>query len=377
VLEEERAAGAHSPSKKDARPRQRRRATPLQPHDVPPVDRPPRPPRTAVATAPAGLPQQTVAENQQSPSRDMYPGGPSDTSFGNVDDEDEEDAPAPAHAFPLPVRVPSFLLDPSILTSGRHSLTGIATSSRIDDTGEVLLYRVHLESGHSLEINVGFLEILLPDPEGHEALTEPANDLVESQHPMHGRYSSCEEETDDEVHENEWPTEMMHNPDFSNFCFNSHDTGRWRVGDDSDSEVERAAQSLQGDRNLWGDQLQHPDNVRGRGRGGRSNCKHGGRQRRGQANVDPVCMDAERGEASPQGRSGGPPGAACSGVGVEGAGGPTDSHAQGGRGTDCGEGGSGRPGPGWGVGEGTGKEGQGGEGWVGWGNGGVGNGGVG
>jgi hypothetical protein len=305
VLQEERAARARSPSTKDARPQQRRRATPVQPHDVPLVDRPPRPPGKAVASAPPELPEQTVPVNQRSPCGDIYPGGPSDTGFGTMEDEDDEDTPATVHAFPLPVHVPSFLLDSSILTSGRNNLTGIATSSRVDDTGDALLYRVHLESGHSLEINVGFLEIILPHLEGQEAHREPANDLVESQHPMHGRYSSCEEETDDEVDENQWPTEMMHTPNFSNFPFNCHDTGGWRVGDDSNSEIERAAQSLQGDRNLWEDQIQHWDNVRGRGHGGRRQRRQRVGQRRGQTDVDAACMHTDRGEGSAQGLGGG------------------------------------------------------------------------
>jgi hypothetical protein len=83
-----------------------------------------------------------------------------------MDDDDEEGMHAPMHAFLLPVRVPCFLLDSTVLTSDKDSLIGIATSSRIDDARRELLYRVHLESGHSLEINIGFLEIILPDPEG-------------------------------------------------------------------------------------------------------------------------------------------------------------------------------------------------------------------
>jgi hypothetical protein len=316
------------------------KGTPVQPHDVPRVERPPRPPVKAVASAPPELPEQTLLVNQRSPSRDMYPGGPSDIGFGTVEDEDDEDTPTRVHVFPLPVRVLSFLLDSSILTPGRDSLTSIATSSCVDDTGEALLYCVHLESGYSLEINVGFLEIILPHPEGQEVHIEPTNDLVESQCPMHGRYSSSEEETDDEVDENQWPTEMTYNPDFSNFPFNCHDTGGWRVGDDSDSEIERAAESLQGDRNLGGDQIQRQETVRGRGGGVRRDRMRRVGQCRGQVDVDAACMHADRDEGSAQGPGGGsvsPRGAACDGAGSGGTGGPNACAGQGSQGPAAGE----------------------------------------
>jgi hypothetical protein len=164
-----------------------------------------------------------------------------------MDDDNEDELHILLHAFPLPVCVPCFLLESTVLTSNKESLTGIATRSRIDDTGEDLLYRVHLESGYSLEINVGFLEIILPDPQGHEADTQPAQALVDSQQlQRHGCYSSCKEETDDEGGENHWPTEMMHNPNFTNFIWNSHETGGCREAEESNSENERvvACESL-------------------------------------------------------------------------------------------------------------------------------------
>lgn len=100
----------------------------------------------------------------------------------------------------------------------KENLIGIATSSRVDDIGEELLYYVHLESGYSLEINVGFLEIILLDPQGHEAVTQLTQALVDNQQlQMHGRYSSCEEESNNEGGENHWPTKMVHNPNFTNF----------------------------------------------------------------------------------------------------------------------------------------------------------------
>jgi hypothetical protein len=101
------------------------------------------------------------------------------------------------HTFPMPVRVPCFLLDSCYVTFATDNLTGIAISSRVDDIGEKLLYRVYLESGHSLDINVGFLEVILPGPKGCEEQRELMRGQVRSQElQTHGCYSSCEEDTD-------------------------------------------------------------------------------------------------------------------------------------------------------------------------------------
>jgi hypothetical protein len=108
------------------------------------------------------------------PGDEMCPRGSLEVGLQNKDDDNEDEPHIPLHAFPLLVRVPCFLLESTVLTSGKESLTGIAKSSLIDDTREELLYRVHLESGHFLEINVGFLEIIFPDPQEHEADTQPA-----------------------------------------------------------------------------------------------------------------------------------------------------------------------------------------------------------
>jgi hypothetical protein len=75
--------------------------------------------------------------------------------------------------------------------------TGIAISSRVDDIGEELMYCVYLESGHLLDINMGFLEVILPGREGCEEQREPTRGQVHSQElQTHGCYSSCEEDTD-------------------------------------------------------------------------------------------------------------------------------------------------------------------------------------
>jgi hypothetical protein len=141
----------------------------LETPNLPPVDRPPRGGIRRGPAPPLVAPHQpllTPATTQQSVSEELCPGGPCDGRIPIMDDDDEEGMHAPMHAFLLPVRVPCFLLDSTVLTSDKDSLIGIATSSRIDDARRELLYRVHLESGHSLEINIGFLEIILPDPEG-------------------------------------------------------------------------------------------------------------------------------------------------------------------------------------------------------------------
>jgi hypothetical protein len=148
----------------------------------------------------------------------MCPGGPHEAGFQNIGDEDDDDMPVPVHTFLVPVRVPCFLLDSCYVTSATDSLTGIATSSRVDDTRKELLYRVYLESGHSLDINVGFLEIILLGPEDCEEQREPMRGQVRIQElQTHGRYSSCEEDTDQEDDGNHWPMEMLHDFYFYNF----------------------------------------------------------------------------------------------------------------------------------------------------------------
>jgi hypothetical protein len=38
---------------------------------------------------------------------------------------------------------------------------------------------MHIESGHSLKVNVSILEIILPNVEGYQQYTEPINALVD------------------------------------------------------------------------------------------------------------------------------------------------------------------------------------------------------
>jgi hypothetical protein len=105
---------------------------------------------------------------------------------------------------------------------------------------------VHLESGHSLDINMGFLEIIFPGPEGCEEQRELVRGQVHSQElQTHGRYSSCEEDTDQEDDGNHWPTEMLHNLDLYNFPWPPDATASSVEEAQSDSEIERAVESLQ------------------------------------------------------------------------------------------------------------------------------------
>jgi hypothetical protein len=210
------------------------------------VHRPPRPAATTIAAATPVQPLEAHGGMQQRPPEEMCPSGPREGGICNILEEDDEDTHVPMHTFLVPVRVPCFLLDSSFVTSAIDSLTGIATSSRVIDTGQELLGRVHLKSGHSLEINVGCLEIILPGPEGSRAHGGPRRAEVENQElQTHGCYSSCEEETDHEG--DEWPTEMLHNPDFYNFSWTSPGTVGCTEEADTDSEIERAAEYLQGE----------------------------------------------------------------------------------------------------------------------------------
>jgi hypothetical protein len=56
----------------------------------------------------------------------MCHGGASDAGFSNMEDEDAEETRVPMHTFPLLVRIP--------LNSDKDNLSGIATSSCVDDT---------------------------------------------------------------------------------------------------------------------------------------------------------------------------------------------------------------------------------------------------
>jgi hypothetical protein len=263
---EERAATARRPNNKEGRPRQRRRSIPLETCDMPPVDRPPRRGVRPGPAPPPVAPQKpplTLATTQQSVCEELCSGGPCDGGIPSMDDDDEEGMHAPMHAFLLLVRVPRFLLDSTVLTSDKDSLIGIATSSRIDDTRGELLYHVHLESGHSLEINVGFLEIILPNPKGYEADIQLATKLVDNQQlQTHGRYSSCEDETDDECSQNQWPTKMLHNPHFLNFSWNSPGPGGCGEEVETNSEIERAALSLECEWLSWGEAVPHEGRAR-------------------------------------------------------------------------------------------------------------------
>jgi hypothetical protein len=245
VLREERACRPRCASGNDERPRQRRRAVGIDSSGRLPVHRPPRPAATTVATTTPVQPLEAHGGIQR-PPEEMYPGGPCEGGIRDILEEDDEDTHVPVHTFLVHVRVPCFLLDSSFVTSATDSLTGIATNSCVDDTGQELLYRVRLESGHSLEINVGCLEIILPGPEGSRAHGGPRRAEVESQElQTHGRYSSCEEETDHEG--DQWPTEMLHNHDFYNFSWTSLGIAGCAEEVDIDFEIERAAESLQGE----------------------------------------------------------------------------------------------------------------------------------
>jgi hypothetical protein len=260
VLREERASRPRCASGNDERPRQRRRAVGVDSGGHLPVHRPPRPAATTVAAATLMQPVEAHGGTQQRPPEEICPGGPREGRIRNILEEDDEDTHVPMHTFHVPVRVPCFLLDSSFATLATDSLTGIATSSRVDDTGQEFPYPVHLESGHSLEINVGCLEIILPGLEGFETHGGPRRAEVESQElQTHGRYSSCKEETDHEV--DEWPIEMLHNPDFYNFSWTSRGTAGCVEEADTDSEIARVAESLQGE----GICSRHDAAQRGRG----------------------------------------------------------------------------------------------------------------
>jgi hypothetical protein len=95
---------------------------------------------------------------------------------------------------------------------GKEFIEGIATSSHVDLIQQILLYRVHMEHGFSIDINVEFVEIILPAGQDNETLLHShcnnATDKEEYDDEV-GRPSSCNEPEDEE--NNLWAPEVLHN----------------------------------------------------------------------------------------------------------------------------------------------------------------------
>jgi hypothetical protein len=147
--------------------------------------------------------------------------------------------------FPFPVRIPSFLLAEHLQLRGKEYIEGIATSSHVDLDMQLLLYRVHLEHGFTININVGFVEIIRPQGEDmemqHHTRFQDTTDREEDD--QGGRPSSCDEVDDDDENYNMWAPELLHtqSQDFASGRLHSelHEESH-----EGDLEVQEAARLL-------------------------------------------------------------------------------------------------------------------------------------
>jgi hypothetical protein len=154
--------------------------------------------------------------------------------------------------FPFPVRIPSFLLPEHLHLRGKEFINGIATSSHVDLIQQLLLYRVHMEHGFSMDINVGFVEIILPPGEDNETQQHiHCNDTADTEDfEEGGRPSSCDELDDEE--NNLWAPELLHSQ-FQNLSFPVHEDDLQYNVDESDLDVQEAARLLMDDNEVRGE----------------------------------------------------------------------------------------------------------------------------
>jgi hypothetical protein len=209
--------------------------------------------RSAAARGPP-----TITRPPLGPLRRLAPAAPLRSEvlqLQNNDDDsllrpgDEEVSADPALGiitpqFPFPVRIPSFLLNEHLQIRGKEFIEGIATSSHVDHIQELLLYRVHLEHGFSININVGFVQIVLEEGEENETHqnTTINNTTYFEDNEEGGRPSSCDELEDEDDYHNLWAPELLHSQSEDFFFTGIQDDLQGEA--EVDTEVEEAARSL-------------------------------------------------------------------------------------------------------------------------------------
>jgi hypothetical protein len=117
---------------------------------------------------------------------------------------------------------------------GKEFIDGIATSSHMDHDQEALVYHVHLENGYSIEINVGFVQVIQQNEDNDDYdPVQYANPFVDSQeNEKHGRASSCEDPNDEEDNDDWcWPQEMLHSATKTFGCSPQHGTADYDIND--------------------------------------------------------------------------------------------------------------------------------------------------
>jgi hypothetical protein len=123
--------------------------------------------------------------------------------------------------FPFLMGIPSFLLHEHLYLRGKEFI-GISTSLYVDLIQQLLLYRVHMEHRFSIDINVGFVEIILPPKQDNETQQHThCNDAVDrEENDQTGRPSSCDELEDEE--NNLWAPKLLHSQS-QDFLFPRHE----------------------------------------------------------------------------------------------------------------------------------------------------------
>jgi hypothetical protein len=87
------------------------------------------------------------------------------------EDQNRDTAEAlPTPHFSFPVCIPLFLLVEYLQLRSKNFKEDIAIVFHVDMAQQLLFYRMHLEHGLSIDINVGFIEIIMP--EGQEIETQ-------------------------------------------------------------------------------------------------------------------------------------------------------------------------------------------------------------
>jgi hypothetical protein len=118
----------------------------------------------------------------------------------------------PPPQLPFPVRILSTcLLDRHLQDRSKEWTKGIVTTSFIDGSQQALLYDVHLESGFTIDINAGFVHIVLSKEEEDDNQDKPYCIIDSEEQEFYGRASSCEDPEDDEDDDcKPWPLKMLH-----------------------------------------------------------------------------------------------------------------------------------------------------------------------
>jgi hypothetical protein len=204
--------------------------------------------------------------------------------------------------FPFPVRIPSFVLPEHLHLRSKEFIEGIATSSHVDLIQQFLLYRVHMEHGFSIDINVGFVEIILPPGQDYETLehTHCNNEIDREEDDKGGRPSSCDEFEDDE--NNPWAPELLHSQS-QDFIFPADEEDlQYNVQENIDDE--EAARLLLGyNDERGGESRSQAHEGREVGVGGIGNCRRGERgSRAGAAKEKRAVTEGDRGLAQRVGR---------------------------------------------------------------------------